>query len=242
MHLLPLQETSLLMVFVSLLNLDVRLDVCYFPGMDTYIKSWLQLAFPTYVFILVVIVIVVSSYSIRFSKLIGNKDPVANLATLILLSYAKFHRICFESLSVGILISVLMVLVIAIWPPDATVSYLNGKHIPLFVVAVLILLVSLIYTALLFFWQWRFYIPRWKIQGRIQGWGIQGTFPPPPLQAQQLPSCTSDLPFVQKMQQMHKISDDLVTISMISDERTIFALASLLAIVRQRRCDRVKRS
>ena len=162
--LLPLQETSLLTVFVSLLNLDVRLDVCYFPGMDAYIKSWLQLAFPTYVFILVVIVIVVSSYSIaiRFSKLIGNKDPVATLATLILLSYAKFHQICFESLSVGILIypdgSGK-----AMWPPDATVSYLNGKHIPLFVVAVLILLVSLIYTALLFFWQWRFYIPRWKI-------------------------------------------------------------------------------
>lgn len=132
--LLPLQETSLLTVFVSLLNLDVRLDVCYFPEMDTYIKSWLQLAFPTYVFILVVIVIVVSSYSIRFSKLIGNKDPVATLATFILLSYATFHQICFESLSVGILIypdgSGK-----AMWPPDATVSYLNGKHIPLFVVA-----------------------------------------------------------------------------------------------------------
>ena len=48
--------------------------------------------------------------------------------------------------------------------------------------------------------------------------------PPPPPQAQQLPSCTSDLPFVQKMQQMHKISADLATISMISDERTMIFL------------------
>ena len=96
--------------------------------MDTYIKSWLQLAFPTYVFILVVIVIVY-------------KDPVATLATLILLSYAKFHQICLKLLSVGILIypdgSGK-----AIWLPDATVSYLNGNHTSLFVVAVLILLVS----------------------------------------------------------------------------------------------------
>ena len=39
-----------------------------------------------------------------------------------------------------------------------------------------------------------------RIQGwGIQGWGIQGTFPPP-LQAQQLPSCTSYLHFVQKIQ------------------------------------------
>ena len=54
------------------------------------------------------------------------------------------------------------------------------------------------------------------------GVGNTGHIPPPP--AQQLPSCTSDLPFVQKMQQMHKISDDLATISMISDERTMIFL------------------
>ena len=67
-----------------------------------------------------------------------------------------------------------------------------------------------------------------KWAGQIHGWGIQGTFPPP--QAQQLLSCTSDLPFVQKMQQMYKISDDLATISMISDERTmIFCLGIVVS-------------
>ena len=49
------------------------------------------------------LVIAVSSYSLRFSKLIGSKDPVATLATLILLSYAKIFQVRFESLSVGIL-------------------------------------------------------------------------------------------------------------------------------------------
>ena len=33
----------------SWLNLDFRIETCYFPGMDTYIMSWLQLAFPAYV-------------------------------------------------------------------------------------------------------------------------------------------------------------------------------------------------
>ena len=160
--LLPFQESSLVTVFISMLNLELGIDTCYFPGMDTYIKTWLKLAFPAFVFLLVGLVIIISSYSIRFSKLIGNKDPVATLATLILLSYAKILEICFESLSVGILRypdgSSEMV-----WLPDATIQYLHGKHIPLFIAAVLILLIGLIYTLLLFSWQWYFYLPQWKI-------------------------------------------------------------------------------
>ena len=160
--LLPFQESSLDTVFISMLNLELGMDTCYFPGMDTYIKTWLKLAFPTFVFLLVGLVIIISSCSIRFSKLIGNKDPVATLATLILLSYAKIIEICFESLSVGILRypdgSSEMV-----WLPDATIQYLHGKHIPLFIAAVVILLVGLVYTLLLFSWQWYFYLPQWKI-------------------------------------------------------------------------------
>ena len=160
--LLSFQTRNFITVFISWLNLDLGIDTCYFPGMDAHIKTWLQLAFPTYVILLVVLVIIISSYSTKFSNLIGKKDPVATLATLILLSYAKLLEICFKSLSVGILeypdgSSEML------WLPDATVKYLSGKHIPLFIVTVLILLVGLVYTALLFSWQWLLYLPRWRI-------------------------------------------------------------------------------
>ena len=160
--LLPFQDTNLVTVFISLLNLELGVDTCYFPGMDTYIKTWLQLAFPAFVFTLVGIIIIVSSHSITFSKLIGSKDPVATLATLILLSYAKLLQICFESLSVGILMYPDGTSE-PLWLPDATVKYLSGKHSPLFIAAVLIILLGLIFTALLFLWQWRFCLPMWKI-------------------------------------------------------------------------------
>ena len=157
--LLPFQGTNFITVFISWLNLELGFDTCFFPGMDTYTKTWLQLAFPIYVILLVIIVIVISSYSTKFANLIGRKDPVATLATLILLSYAKLLEICFRSLSVGILEYTGENL----WLPDATVRYLSGKHIPLFIVAVLILLVGLVYTALLFSWQWLLYLPGWRI-------------------------------------------------------------------------------
>ena len=160
--LLPFQTRNFITMFISWLNLDLGIDTCYFPRMDAYIKTWLQLAFPAYVILLVVLVIIISSYSIKFSNLIGKKDPVATLATLILFSYAKLLEICFKSLSVGILeypdgSSEML------WLPDATVKYLSLKHIPIFIAAVLILLVGLVYTALLFSWQWLLYLPRWRI-------------------------------------------------------------------------------
>ena len=89
--LLPFQETNFITVFISWLNLDLGIDTCYFPKMDSYVKTWLQLAFPAYVIFLVVLIIIISSYSTKFSNFIGQKDPVATLATLILLSYAKLY-------------------------------------------------------------------------------------------------------------------------------------------------------
>ena len=160
--LFPFQETNFVTLFVSWLNLELGIDTCYFPGMDTFGKTWLQLAFPAYLILLVALVIIISSYSSTFSNLIGKKNPVATLATLILLSYAKLLEVCFKSLSSGNLNypddSVIMV-----WLPDATVEYHSGKHIVLFLTALLILLVGLVYTALLFSWQWLLHLPRWRI-------------------------------------------------------------------------------
>ena len=161
--LLPFQETNFITVFISWLNLELGIDTCYFPGMNTYIKTWLKLVFPAYVFLLVVLIIIISSYSTRFSNLIGKKNPVATLATLILLSYAKLVEICFQSLSIGILEYPAGGSRKMLWLPDATVKYLSGKHIPLFFTTVLILLVGLVYTALLFLWQWLLYLPKWRI-------------------------------------------------------------------------------
>ena len=130
--------------------------------MDTYTKSWLQLAFPAYVILLVVFIIVISNYFSRLSQLIGRKNPVATLATLVLLSYTKFLEIIIAALSFGIITypdgSHELV-----WLPDAAVKYLAGKHIALFITAILILIVGLVYSVLLFSWQWLLRSPKWTV-------------------------------------------------------------------------------
>ena len=84
------EDTPGASVIVSWLNLDIGIDTCFFYKMDTYQKTWLQLLFPTYIILLVVVIIIVSSYSSKFSNIIGKRDPIATLATLLLLSYTRF--------------------------------------------------------------------------------------------------------------------------------------------------------
>ena len=158
----PSSEPSFPTVFVAWLNLDLGIDVCFFDGLDTYIKTWLQLAFPVYIISLVVIIIIVSEYSPRFAALIGRKDPIATLATLILLSYAKLLSITITALSFTD-INYPDGSQETVWLPDGNVKYFRGKHAALVIVALLIILVGVPYTILLFLWQWIVRAPRWKV-------------------------------------------------------------------------------
>ena len=158
----PSSEPSFPTVFVAWLNLDLGIDVCFFDGLNTYIKTWLQLAFPVYIISLVVIIIIVSEYSPRFAALIGRKDPIATLATLILLSYAKLLSITITALSSAD-ISYPDGSQETVWLPDGNVKYFQGKHAALVIVALLIILVCVPYTILLLLWQWIVRAPRWKV-------------------------------------------------------------------------------
>ena len=150
-------------VFISWLNFDPGFDVCFFDGMDTYIKTWLQLAFPAYIIFLVVVIIQLSYYFDVFGRLVGKKDPVATLATLILLSYAKLLQTIITAFSSATLVypdgSKK-----TLWLPDATIEYFTSKHAVLFFTAILILLVGLLYTLLLFSWQWFLCCPRKRVK------------------------------------------------------------------------------
>ena len=95
---------------------------------DTYIKTWLQLAFPVYIISLVIIMIMVSEYFSRFASLIGKRDPVATLATLILLSYAKLLSVTITALSFAIL-DYPDGSQETVWLPDGNVPYFRGKHV-----------------------------------------------------------------------------------------------------------------
>ena len=149
---IPGESTDALSVFIAWLNLDFGIDSCFYDGLDAYTKTWLQFVFPLYLWMLVGFMIVISRFSDSFARLLG-KNPFSVLATLILLSYAKILRT---------LITVIYFTYLeyptynkGVWLYDANIDYLSGKHIPLFITAVLVFIfLFLPYTLLLLFGQW----------------------------------------------------------------------------------------
>ena len=145
-------------VFIAWLNLDLGIEICFYNGLDTYAKTWLQLVFPVYVWIIVTVIIISSHYSTWAAKLSG-KNSVQVLATLFLLSYAKLLRIIIAAFSFTELKTyhsenVNSFSVENVWLYDGNIEYLKGKHIPLFLLALVILVGLYVpYTLILTFIQ-----------------------------------------------------------------------------------------
>ena len=145
--------TNILTVFIAWINLDLGIETCFYDGMDTYAKTWLQFVFPLYVWGLVMTIIIVSHYSIRISVILSN-STVAVLATLILLSYTKILRTIIAALS-HTLLEYPNNSQVAVWLLDGNIGYLSSKHIPLFIAALgFLIFLFLPYTLVLLFGQW----------------------------------------------------------------------------------------
>ena len=86
---------NILTVFIAWLNLNLGFETCFYDGMTAYAQTWLQFAFPLYVWMLMGLIIVTCRYSVTLSKMIGH-NPIAVLATLLLMSYNKVLKIMID--------------------------------------------------------------------------------------------------------------------------------------------------
>ena len=136
---------------VSWLNLDFGIKICFYNGMNRYVKEWLQFVFPFYVWAIIIVIILICRVSSKVSKLVGS-NAVPVLATLLLLSYTKLLRTivtvlhkrditlhCHNSSHQ-----------LTVWYEDPTLQYAKGKHLYLFSFAMIVLvLFCLPYTLFL---------------------------------------------------------------------------------------------
>ena len=136
-----------LQVFMSFINLDLGFTLCFYNGMDDIAKTGLQFVFPAYLLALTVTVVVACRYCLqsdfsgkclgRFSNFVG-KRAVSVLATLIYLSYSKLLRTVISIFTFVTINTDMPEKTYAVWFYDGNVKYLNGRHLPLFLVALAI--------------------------------------------------------------------------------------------------------
>ena len=91
-------------IFIAWLNLDLGIQTCFYRynRMDAYAKTWSDLVFPVYIWVIVGFLVYISSRSVIVTKLLGS-SPVPVLATFFLLSYAKLLRTMIAALTLTVL-------------------------------------------------------------------------------------------------------------------------------------------
>ena len=145
--------SSQLYTFIAWLNLDLGIDTCFYDGMDAYTETWLQFAFPLYLWLIIAAIIVVCNIFPKLTER-GTQNAVKVLATLLLLSYTKLQRMLVTIFSFTTL-RYPSGEVHYVWLYDANIHFLKGKHIYLFLAGVLVLgLLVLPYTFGLTFFQY----------------------------------------------------------------------------------------
>ena len=143
--------TTVLSAFISWLNLDLGVVTCFYNGMSMHSKTWLQFAFPAYIFMLVGAIIVAGRWSARISRLCRH-NVVPVLATLILMSYAKLLK---TSINIFARAAILveqnnLISYINAWRYNGNIGYLGNGHLELFIAATLIVVLFIVpYTLLM---------------------------------------------------------------------------------------------
>ena len=156
------RANTFLSLFIAWLNLDLGIEICFYDGLDAYVKTWLQLAFPLYIWFLVAVVIISCRHSKRAANSCGN-NPVQVLATLFLLSYAKLLRVTITVFQPTHLLEHQKV-----WHYDGNIAYLGKRHAPLLFTALLLFVIFFIpYTLILFAIQWLQPFSNYKVFGWI---------------------------------------------------------------------------
>ena len=129
---------AFLSAFIAWLNLDLGIPMCFFDGLTTYVKTWLQFVFPLYILALVGVMIIASNYSTRVTRLLGT-NAVSVLATLVLLSYTKILRLLITAFSFTTLTGSQDYHSV-VWLANGYIKYFEPKHAIFFLVSLLVLL------------------------------------------------------------------------------------------------------
>ena len=129
--------------FISLANLDLGIELCFYGGMSDYTKMWLQLTFPVYLIFIATLLIIASRYSTTIQRLTARRGralPV--LATLFLLSYTKVlltvSNVLFSYTSITHLPNNHTTLV---WSVDTSVPFFGVKFTILFIACLILFLI-----------------------------------------------------------------------------------------------------
>ena len=140
-----------LQVFISFINLNIGIETCFYNGMDSYAKIWLQLFFPFYLIFISVLIIILSHFSFKILRLSFTRS-FSVFATVCLLSYCYILRITLTVLfSYSTITHVQSGHQRIVWSFDASVPLFGFKFTMLFITCLIIFLLTVFFVIILFY-------------------------------------------------------------------------------------------
>ena len=142
---------SIICPIIMFINLDFCTQTCFYNGMDDYAIAWLVLAFPTYLIVIALFLIVMSRYS-RTVQRVTAKKALPLLATIFLLSYTKILRnVCRVLFQYSTFTHLPTNHVNIVWLISTNTPLFGLKFIVLFIICMILFLILLPFNVILLF-------------------------------------------------------------------------------------------
>ena len=138
-------------LLLSLSNLDLGFEMCFYNGMDDYFKALLQLVFPLYLIFIAYVLIIVSRHSVTIQRITSHR-ALHVLATLFLLSYTKFLlTVCQVLFFYSEIIHLPSKHIMLVWSLDVSIQLFGAKFLIAFLICFVIFIILLYFNVLLLF-------------------------------------------------------------------------------------------
>ena len=127
---------SITHAFLSILNLNLGFPLCFYNGMTELWKAGLSLLFPLYLLTIVLVLIIISRYSLRLSNRITHSS-VQVLVTVVHISFTSmFTAISNIVTPINIYTNDTSNPILKVWYRDGTVEYGRGDHLILMILTI----------------------------------------------------------------------------------------------------------
>ena len=138
-------------LLLSLSNLDLDFEMCFYNDMDDYSKASLQLVFPLYLIFIAFVLIIVSRHSVTIQRITSHR-ALHVLATLFLLSYTKILlTVCQVLFFYSEIIHLPSKHTTLVWSLDVSVPLFGVKYLIAFLICLVIFIILLHFNVLLLF-------------------------------------------------------------------------------------------
>ena len=134
-------------IVISWLNLDLGIEVCFYKGMTTYQKTWLQFGYILYIWSLQIAIVYLCRKYIFFTRICG-RNVTKVMATLLLISYMKVLHVIqmvlgYHNMELSAKEKQ------KVWMLNPAIRFASAKHLPLLVAATMLGFILVCFTVCL---------------------------------------------------------------------------------------------